>query len=446
MSSGSQVSPAGSLPCPNFAVQGCECTGAVLPEPELLGILSSVSRMPADGDERAPTALDSYLRARERLAVDAQERDNQARANRSRMIRDGSEEEKKDEQEPEESAASAQALRSERRAARMEGRASIEARLATQLIEEALLHGLTQTCPHCGLKNRKDDACIHMRCNCGGRFCYICGGTACQCDFRSIYLDSLTVDWGFEGFERAARARYEERGERPTRAHLALVWFHLRRCAFMIHTLKTSILPSITWEAALRHSPGLLEDIFDGFGISDVQPRGFQNSHPPSPYRWDDDSLPLKASMNTISSASHELFRQRWLQLQVEEREKGEDSGLPGYIIGVTCPRGASHGLYRRGVARNGRPRRLRCAGDRCRARVSSDVNFGCMICSQFLCNRCLARADECFEIENQNNHAIGGSGGGGGGGAAADERGGDQRCRKNRWSFFPRFRHFCDV
>ena len=42
-------------------------------------------------------------------------------------------------------------------------------------VAEALLIGQAIKCPGCKNPKRKDDACMHMDCDCGVHFCYACG-------------------------------------------------------------------------------------------------------------------------------------------------------------------------------------------------------------------------------------------------------------------------------
>ena len=42
-------------------------------------------------------------------------------------------------------------------------------------VTEALLIGQAIKCPGCKNPKRKDDACMHMDCDCGVHFCYACG-------------------------------------------------------------------------------------------------------------------------------------------------------------------------------------------------------------------------------------------------------------------------------
>ena len=82
-------------------------------------------------------------------------------------------------------------------------------------VSEALTMGQSVPCPGCRNPKRKDDACMHMSCDCGVHFCYACGadrypgvrGTGpayrarrkvnCGCDTTSIYLQDQPgwSDW-----------------------------------------------------------------------------------------------------------------------------------------------------------------------------------------------------------------------------------------------------------
>jgi hypothetical protein len=69
--------------------------------------------------------------------------------------------------------------------------------------DSALERGEQGTCPHCGFKGRKDDACMHMTCeNCSGDWCYFCGEAEekVDCDETSVAngskrLYAHNVDW-----------------------------------------------------------------------------------------------------------------------------------------------------------------------------------------------------------------------------------------------------------
>ena len=384
------TSPAGCMPCPMFALPGMGCSGAILPEAKLVGLMGGTPRTSDLAPAQLHGALHCYLRARERLAVDAQMRDEEAYARRRARVTGAQQ------HDPQEARASdvrppLLSLRSDfRQASRLEERANAEAQLACQLIQTALLLGLTQTCPYCGLKSRKDDACIHMRCQCSGRFCYACGGRdtdGCTCDSNSLYLHTQRNDWGFADFERTAINRLvqrtgtdQEQPDDPTQPHHALVWFHLRRSAFMIYILRKYILAAITWEAAMRQSPGILEGIFDGFGISDV-PENLHSRHP----------INNSTISSTFGDRCLDRLRTHWMELQRAEVDLGKDSTLPAFVLAVTCPRNR---ILLRGVARNGRPRKGRCSGQNCRSRVRSDVHFGSLASNYILCDICLAKKD----------------------------------------------------
>ena len=384
-----QKSACGELPCPNFGIPLSDCNGAALPEREVYHLLSQNEAQNSFEENNIPTnlsqisGLESYLRAMKLLAVKEYMQGEDDYRNRGQN---------KDTTFPED----VQAMESS-----LVVRSNAEAQLACKLIEEALLLGLTQTCPGCGLKSRKDDACIHMTCSCGQHFCYVCGGGAsgCQCDSRSIYLQSMPMDWGLEEFEQVCINRLVEQSgtnevqeSDPTRAYMALVWFHLRRCAFMIYVLKTSVIPPVTWNAAMQHSPGILSDLYDGFGLEHVPDR-FHSQHPPAPVRWERSVMHMRATLTNIQNRAVRQFRDKWgvIRKRKEEMQLGGDNVLLDTILSVTCPQ--QHGLLVREISMDGQPRRLRCS--LCQRRVRSDRNFGCLECAYFLCDECLEYADK---------------------------------------------------
>ena len=42
-------------------------------------------------------------------------------------------------------------------------------------VEHTLTDAQSVPCPTCGQPGIKDDACMHMQCSCGTRYCYVCG-------------------------------------------------------------------------------------------------------------------------------------------------------------------------------------------------------------------------------------------------------------------------------
>ena len=53
---------------------------------------------------------------------------------------------------------------------------------ASDLIVEAMTKGQATDCPKCGATFRKDDQCMHMKCEiCCTDFCYVCGKDTTQC-------------------------------------------------------------------------------------------------------------------------------------------------------------------------------------------------------------------------------------------------------------------------
>merc|ERR1711977_727095 len=56
--------------------------------------------------------------------------------------------------------------------------------MSPELLEWAS-NGNAQICPHCTSLVERSDGCRHMRCRCGGEFCFLCGDTyPCQGDCR----------------------------------------------------------------------------------------------------------------------------------------------------------------------------------------------------------------------------------------------------------------------
>ncbi len=76
--------------------------------------------------------------------------------------------------------------------------------------------------------------------------------------------------WGFYEFRRfvaVGGTTVGGRGAGLSHAELALVYFHLRKCAYLIHLLRREVVSPVAWEEALRLRPGLLEDLLLGYGI-----------------------------------------------------------------------------------------------------------------------------------------------------------------------------------
>lgn len=143
--------------------------------------------------------------------------------------------------------------------------------LAQLCVAEALLIGQAIKCPGCKNPKRKDDACMHMDCDCGVHFCYACGadrypgvvGTgagyrpenkvSCGCDAASIYLQSQP---GWSGFARGGESA----------AAGALMEFHRRRMAYFVGVVKRAIGPNV-WGELREAFPDLLQDVLAGRSI-----------------------------------------------------------------------------------------------------------------------------------------------------------------------------------
>ena len=160
----------------------------------------------------------------------------------------------------------------------------------------------------------------------------------------------------------------------------------------MIYILKTAVIPPVVWNAAMQHSPGILSDLYDGFGLEHVPDR-FHSQHPPAPVRWERSVMHMRATLTNIQNRAVRQFRDKWgvIRKQKEEMQFGKENVLFGAIFRVTCPQ--QHGLLVREISMDGRPRRLRCS--LCQRRVRSDRNFGCLECAYFLCDDCLEYSDK---------------------------------------------------
>ena len=140
-------------------------------------------------------------------------------------------------------------------------------------VGDALTVGQSVRCPGCGNPKRKDDACMHMTCDCGVHFCYVCGadrypgvrGTGagyraenrvnCGCDRPSSYLQ---LQPGWSGWEIPGRSESPAQG--------ALYEFHRRRMAYFVGVVKRAIGPGV-WGRLRTRFPDLLQDVLEGRSI-----------------------------------------------------------------------------------------------------------------------------------------------------------------------------------
>jgi len=200
------VSERGHLPCYLFLTGECNC--ASIPATTLARVLST--------DERV---LDLYDQARRRI-ISADEERNRQEAARAQ----------------EES----------------EARETPVDRLR-RVVGEALSRGGRTKCPDCDVHVQKNDACMHMECPCGTRFCYCCGRRngngqgECPkngggCDSQTPFLESYP---GWSAFDI--------NGETPGMG--ALNEFHRLRMMYFLRQVKENC-PAEDWEALRRESPG----------------------------------------------------------------------------------------------------------------------------------------------------------------------------------------------
>ena len=140
-------------------------------------------------------------------------------------------------------------------------------------VRDAITLGQSVKCPGCGNAKRKDDACMHMDCECGVHFCYCCGADRypgvvgrgadyraerrvnCGCDATSIYLHNQP------GWDKFA---FADRGEDAS--HGALIEFHRRRMLYFVCVAKDLIQPN-HWEQLRVEDPLLLTDLLEGRSI-----------------------------------------------------------------------------------------------------------------------------------------------------------------------------------
>ena len=216
-------SPAGSIPCCLFPQ---DCDDGALSEGRVLAAVSDEAR-------------DRFKKALGRLAVEQHKREE-----------------------------------SERRRVEEEHARQTDAEEKARLcVGEALTVGQSVRCPGCGNPKRKDDACMHMTCDCGVHFCYVCGadrypgvrGTGagyrpenkvnCGCDTPSSYLQLHPgwSDWACPG-----------RGESPGQG--ALYEFHRRRMAYFVAVVMRLIKPDV-WGRLRTRFPELLQDVLPGRSI-----------------------------------------------------------------------------------------------------------------------------------------------------------------------------------
>ena len=209
-SSNNIVSAPGELPCYLFLTNECEC--ASIPSTTLARVLST-----------DPIALEAYESAKRRL-IQAQHDQEQAENGAAQVQR---------EQE------------------------STPVEKLQQVIVDALSRGGYVPCPECGQHGQKNDACMHMRCPCGTRYCYCCGrqrgdGTEnCRsdgsgCDYPSPYLENHP---GWNEFSL---------NEEESAGLGALHEFHRRRMAYFLRQVKVNY-PAELWDQLRQEHRNLLD-------------------------------------------------------------------------------------------------------------------------------------------------------------------------------------------
>ena len=202
------VSAPGQLPCYLFLTEECDC--ASIPTTTLARILST-----------DPIALDAYESAKRRLIQAQHDREQ---AENTRHV------EREQEFTPLES--------------------------LQQVIADALSRGGYVPCPQCGQHGQKNDACMHMSCPCGTRYCYCCGrqrgdgplncrSDGSGCDYPSPYLEN------HPGWNQFSLNENESAGMG------ALHEFHRRRMAYFLRQVKLNYPPEL-WEQLRRDYPDLL--------------------------------------------------------------------------------------------------------------------------------------------------------------------------------------------
>ena len=185
-------------------------------------------------------ALQSYMQARDRLAI---QRYREEEAERKRRLEEA------------------------------EARAKDPVNRAYRCVTQALTIGQSVKCPGCRNPKVKDDACMHMDCECGVHFCYVCGADRypgvvgkgpdyharnkvnCGCDATSSYLENQL---GWSGFGVA------DRNESP--AHGALIEFHRRRMAFFVGVVKR-VTGHAVWALLRSAHAEVLQDLIEGRSI-----------------------------------------------------------------------------------------------------------------------------------------------------------------------------------
>jgi len=204
------VSAAGELPCYLFLTNECDC--ACIPKPTLARVLST-----------DPIALEAYESAKRRL-IHAQHDREQAEA--------------------------------EAAEAKMKQESSAVDKLQ-QVVVEAMSQGGYVPCPSCGHHIQKKNACMHMKCPCGTRYCYCCGrqrgdgpsncrsdGTGC--DYPSVYMENHPgwSEYSLNGNETAQMGALHE--------------FHRQRMAYFLRQVKSNYSAQL-WEQLRQEHPDLLE-------------------------------------------------------------------------------------------------------------------------------------------------------------------------------------------
>ena len=186
-------------------------------------------------------ALKSYMAARDRLAI-------------QQYMKEEAERKKREEE--------------------AEARARDPVNRAYRCVIEALKIGQSVKCPGCGNATRKDDACMHMDCDCGVHFCYVCGADRypgvvgkgpdyharnkvnCGCDANSSYLENQ-LGWSTFGVA--------DRNETP--ADGALIEFHRRRMSFFVGVVKR-VTGDAVWSQLRAAHAEVLHDLIEGRSIS----------------------------------------------------------------------------------------------------------------------------------------------------------------------------------
>lgn len=117
---------------------------------------------------------------------------------------------------------------------------SDELEAARVRVESALQTALLGVnCPNCGALGQKDEACTHVTCICGTRFCYCCGKTVQMLGVASLYEHNKgypdrpgSCPSLLEMMSKRKMAAVDGRRARggcPPNATGALIWFHQKR-------------------------------------------------------------------------------------------------------------------------------------------------------------------------------------------------------------------------